>query len=149
MDKLEFLRKYRGKPEALLSCLYAIQEKDGYLSEENISSLAELLNLPKVEVYSVASFYSLFTLKKTGKYIIRICVSLPCYLNGSKEILEVLKEELGIEADQTTSDKKFSLETVSCLGLCDKAPAMMVNEKIYGNLNPEKVREIVQEYKRK
>jgi len=145
----KILDRYQYKKESLLPCLHAVCERCGYLSEEIISFLAKELNLPRVKVYSVASFYSLFTFEKTGKYIIRICVSLPCYLKGSKEILGVLKEELGIEAGQTTSDKKFSLETVSCLGACDKAPAMMINEKLYGNLTPEKVRKIIQDYKKK
>ena len=135
------------RKESLLPCLHAVCERCGYLSEETISFLAQELNLPRVEVYSVASFYSMFNLEETGKYLIRVCVSLPCYLRGSKEILELLKDELGIESGHTTPDKKFTLEAVSCLGTCDQAPAMMINKKVYGNLNPQKVKDIIQQYK--
>ncbi len=139
----EVIAEYEGIKQALLPCLHIAQEKCGYLSEEIILFLAKKLDLPKVEVYSVVSFYSMFNLEKQGAYIIRVCVSLPCYLKGSKEILEVLKEELDITAGQTTPDKKFTIEAVSCLGVCDQAPAMMVNEEVCGNLTPQKVKEII------
>jgi len=142
------LKEYDNKREALLPCLHLIQEKCGYLTEEIILFLAKELNLPPVEVYSVVSFYSMFNLKEKGKFIIRVCVSLPCYLRGSQMILETLKNELNIEVGQTTKDKKFTIEAVSCLGLCDKAPAMMVNKEVYGDLTPQKVKEIIRQYKR-
>ena len=145
----EVLNKYGNKNEALLPCLHAAQEKYGYLSEETISFLARELNLPRVEVYSVVTFYSMFNLEEKGKYVIHICVSLPCYLKGSKRILEVLKKELNIGVGQTTPDKKFTIEAVSCLGICDRAPAMMVNRDIYGNLTPEKIKEIILKYREK
>jgi len=128
-----------------LPCLHFIQKERGYLSEEDALFLAKELNLPPVEVYSVASFYSMFTLKERGRYIIRVCVSLPCYLKGSREILQALTEELNISVGQTTADKRFTIEAVSCLGACDKAPAMMINEEIYGNLTPAKVKEIIRQ----
>ena len=143
------LDEYGKKQEALLPCLHMACEKCGYLTEEVISFLAQKLNLPAVEVYSVATFYSMFNLKRQGKFVIRVCVSLPCYLRGSKKILESLKSELDINAGQTTPDKKFTIEVVSCLGLCDKAPAIMVNRAIYGNLTPQKVKEIIRQYKKK
>ena len=128
-----------------MPCLHFIQKERGYLSEEDALFLAKELNLPPVEVYSVASFYSMFTLKERGRYIIRVCVSLPCYLKGSREILQALTEELNISVGQTTADKRFTIEVVSCLGACDKAPAMMINEEIYGNLTPAKVKEIIRQ----
>ena len=128
-----------------MPCLHFIQKERGYLSEEDALFLAKELNLPPVEVYSVASFYSMFTLKERGRYIIRVCVSLPCYLKGSREILQALTEELNISVGQTTADKRFTIEAVSCLGACDKAPAMMINEEIYGNLTPAKVKEIIRQ----
>ncbi|MCK4463902.1 MAG: NADH-quinone oxidoreductase subunit NuoE [Candidatus Omnitrophica bacterium] len=143
------LDEHGNKQEALLPCLHMACEKCGYLTEEIISFLAQKLNLPAVEVYSVATFYSMFSLKERGKFVIRVCVSLPCYLRGSKEILESLKSELDIDAGQTTPDKTFTIEAVSCLGLCDKAPAMMVNGEVYENLTPKKVKEIINRYKKK
>ena len=139
----KILAEYGNKQEALIPCLHAICAKCGYLSEKDILFLSEKLNLPKVEIYSVATFYSMFNLEEKGKYIIRVCISLPCYLEGSKEILKTLKKELNIKSGQTTKDKKFTIETVSCLGVCDKGPVMMINEKVYENLTPKKVREII------
>ncbi|MEA3305191.1 MAG: NAD(P)H-dependent oxidoreductase subunit E [Candidatus Omnitrophota bacterium] len=141
--------KYSLKNQALLPCLYAAQEKCGSLSEEVISFLAQELGLPKVEVYSVVTFYSMFSLEKQGRFIIRVCVSLPCHLKGSAEILKAIKEELSIETYQTTADGKFTIEPVSCLGLCGTAPAIMINKKAYGNLTPEKTKEIIREYRKK
>jgi len=148
-EELEkILAEHNFEKEALIPCLHAAQEKYGCLTEEVISFLAEGLKLPRVEVYSTASFYSMFTFEATGKYVIRVCESLPCYLKGSKQILDALSRELNIKPCQTTQDKKFTIEPVSCLGLCDRAPAMMINDEIYGNLTPEKVKEIIQELKK-
>lgn len=141
------LKEYPDKKQALLPALYIAQEKCGYLAEDVISFLARKLGLPRVEVYSVATFYSMFRLKKEGRFVIRVCVSLPCYLKGSRKILESIKKELNIEEYETTADKKFTIEPVSCLGICDIAPAMMVNKKVYGNLTPKKVKEIIRQYK--
>jgi len=146
-DFEKILNSHKVKNQALLPCLHLAQEKCGYLTEGIISFLAQELNLPKVEVYSVVTFYSMFTLEEQGKFIIRVCVSLPCYLKGSREILETIKKELNIEVYQTTADGKFTIEPVSCLGLCDIAPAIMINEKVYGNLTPQKVKEIIQKYR--
>ncbi len=149
-EELEkILKEHNFEKEALIPCLHAVQEKCGRLSEETTSFLAEGLKLPRVEVYSTASFYSMFTFEATGKYVIRVCESLPCYLKGSKQILETLSAELNIKPGETTEDKKFTIESVSCLGLCDKAPAMMINDEIYGNLTPEKVKEIILELKKR
>ncbi len=144
----KIFKKYPDKTQALLPCLYVAQEKCGCLTEEIVSFLAQRLDLPKVEVYSVITFYSMFSFEKKGKFVIRICMSLPCYLRGSREILEaVVEEALCIKPNQSTEAKKFTIEPVSCLGLCDIAPAMMINKKIYGNLTPQKAREIIRRYK--
>ena len=141
------LDQYGHDREALLPCLHIAQEQCGCLTEDVISFLAKELNLPRVEVYSTASFYSMFSFEKRGKHVIRVCTSLPCYLKGSEKILKTLNEELNVTVGHTTSDRIFTLEAVSCIGACDKAPAMMIDEKLYGNLTPEKVREIISKYK--
>ncbi|RKY39271.1 MAG: hypothetical protein DRP75_02610 [Candidatus Omnitrophota bacterium] len=144
----QILNSYHNQREALLPCLHLIQKEEGGLSEEIALFLAKELNLPPVEVYSVASFYSMFTVKQQkAKYIIRVCVSLPCYLKGSDKILEVLHKELGINSGEVSADKKFFIEEVSCLGACGKAPVMLINETLYDNLTPEKVREIISQLK--
>ena len=143
----KILAEYGGERQALLPALHLVQEREGHISEEVISYLASRLSLPTVDVYGMVTFYTLFSLKKEGKNIIRVCVSLPCYLREGNQILETLKEELGIKEYETTFDKRFTLEPVSCLGLCDQAPAMMINDKIYGNLTKRKVKEIIRGFK--
>ncbi|MCK5225606.1 MAG: NADH-quinone oxidoreductase subunit NuoE [Planctomycetes bacterium] len=143
------LASCEGKRESLLPCLHAACEQCGHVSEEVISYLAEKLDLPRVEVYSAASFYSMFSLEEMGENVIRVCVSLSCYLKGSNKVIKALESELSITAGQTTPDKKFTIEPVSCLGLCDKAPAMMVNEEVYGDLTAEKIKGIINQYKQK
>lgn len=140
--------KRRGKSrETLLSCLEAIQEVSGYIPQEAISYLRENLDVPSIDIYGVITFYSMLTTKEQGKHVIRLCNSLPCHLNKSEEMLEVIERELGIKAGGTSSDKKFTLETVACLGLCDKAPAIMINDKIYENLTEETAKKIIVELK--
>jgi NADH-quinone oxidoreductase E subunit len=145
----EILKTYNRQREALLPCLHFVQKKYGRLSEEMATFLARQLDLPPAEVYSVASFYSMFGFKKKARYIIRICVSLPCYLKGSSEILKVLRQELKIASGKVSPDKRFAIEAVSCLGCCDKAPVMLVNQTRYENLTARRVREIIRSYKRK
>ena len=144
----EVINFYPERNQALLPLLHLAQQKFGYIPKEIALYLAEKLQLPKAKVWSTVTFYSMFSLKKQGRYVIRVCNSLSCYLKGAKTIIEVIKEELGIKENQTTKDKKFTLEVTSCLGLCDISPAMMINEKVYGNLTPQKVRKILSKYKK-
>ena len=140
--------KRRGKSrESLLPCLEVIQEGSGYIPQEAVSYLRESLDVPSIDIYGVITFYGMLTTKEQGKYVIRLCDSLPCHLNKSEEMLKVVEKELGIKAGETSSDKKFTLEVVPCLGLCDKAPAMMINDKIYENLTEETVEKIITELK--
>jgi len=142
------IRDYGKSREALLPCLEAIQDSLGYISQDAITYLRENLGIPLVDIYGVITFYGMLTTQEQGKYVIRIPNSLPCYLNGAQEIINALEEELGIRCGETTPDKKFTLEKVSCLALCNLAPAMMVNEKIYGNLTKKRAKEIVSELRR-
>lgn len=148
MEKIkEIIGKYEYKRQALIPCLHYIHSKYGYAGKEAIAYLAKELNVPSEDVYSVLSFYTLFYHKPQGKYIIRVCDSPACYLAGSTNVLESLKEILGIDVGEVTPDGKFSIEKVSCLGLCDKAPAMMVNDVEYTNLTHEKIKEIIENYR--
>ena len=144
----EIIKEYEDKHQALLPCLHYIQQKHGYISEEMMTFLAEELDVPRVEIYGVVSFYSMFSLKPQGKYVIRVCVSLSCYLEGSNDILNTLTGLLNIKPGEITTDGKFTIEEVSCLGFCDKAPAMMINDKNYGKLTSDKVKEIIRSYEK-
>ena len=148
-SKVEDAIKSYGKgKEALLPSLESIQELFGYIPEEAITYLSETLSVPLVDIYGVITFYGMLTTEKQGKYVIRVCNSLPCHINRSSEIIDAFEKELSIKCGETTPDGKFTLEGVACLGLCDKAPAAMINEKIYENLTAEKVKEIISELRR-
>jgi NADH-quinone oxidoreductase subunit E len=112
---------------SLLSSLEAIQDCLNYIPEEAASYLAEIYNLPLAEINSIMSFYSMFTTEKKGKYVIRICDSLSCHINQKDNLQKYIWGILNIKSGETTPDKKFFLEIVDCLGSCDEAPAMMVN----------------------
>ena len=147
--KVDEIMESRGKlKETLLPCLEVIQEACGHIPQEAITYLRENLDVPSIDIYGVITFYGMLTTKEQGKYVIRICDSLPCYLNKSDGVLGVIEKELGIEGGETSIDRKFTLEVVPCLGLCDKAPAMMINDKIYGNLTKQSVKKIIAELNR-
>ena len=126
----------------ILEELKKIQKRCGYLKEKELVGLSKKLGIPLVEIYETAGFYSFLSTKPMGKYVIRVCNNLPCVTNGSGKILKYLKKILKINPGETTGDGKFSLETTSCIGCCDKPPAMMINEKIYTSLDEKKIKEI-------
>jgi NADH-quinone oxidoreductase subunit E len=143
-QKVDTIIAQRGKIQAsLLPCLEIIQETDRYISPEAIGYLRETLNITAADIYGVLSFYGMLTIKAQGKYVIRLCNSLPCNISKSENMIKVVENELGIKSGETTRDKKFTLEIVACLGLCDQAPIMMINEKEYGNLTATKVKKII------
>ncbi len=147
----KIMKKYKPTVDNLLYILHDIQDNEPgqYITEQAIREVSEYLNIPTSQVYSVVTFYSLFSTKPRGKYIIRICESPPCHLMGSSSIVEEVKKILGINVGETTKDGLFTLELTSCLGVCGVAPAMMINKELYGNLTPEKIKEIIESYREK
>jgi len=131
----------------LINKLREIQEKEGYLSEEALKKLSLELKIPISRLYGVATFYSMFHTKKQGKYIIELCASPSCFLNGSWNLENFLKKELKIDIGETTKNGKFSLKKTSCIGCCDKPPAMLLNGKVYTNLSEKKLKEILRKCK--
>ena len=145
----EIIESYKDVKTPLIYVLKDVQSEFGHLSDKVLTRVAKLIDIPLSEVYGVATFYSLFTTEEKGKYIVRCCNNAPCHVNGSKEVLDNIKNYLGIEFGKTTPCKNFTLEFTSCLGLCAVAPVMMVNEDVYGNLTPEKAVAILKDYKMK
>lgn len=132
--------------ENALALLKEVQQKNGSITNEALAALAQANGIPLNELYSVAAFYSLLGTKPKGKYVIRLCQSLTCYIKGGLELLPVIQEKLRIAPGEITKDKKFSLELVNCIGACDIAPAMLINETLYGNLTPAEVTRIIDEF---
>lgn len=139
----DIIRKHGNTGDALIPILHETQKALGYLTEEAMRQIAGELNVPFSKVYGVATFYSLFSTQAKGKHIIRLCESAPCHIGGAPEILKAIEDELGIRVGQTTPDNKFTLEFTSCLGVCGVAPAIMIGDTVYGNLTPEKVKEVL------
>ena len=139
-----------AKRATLLSALYAAQDQSGWLSPEAIQSVAEDLDLTPGQVLSTASFYSMFKLEPKGRYAIQVCEGLSCYLVGGAEpLIEQIKRRLQIGPGETTPDGRFSLEVVQCLAACDLAPAININDQLYGNLTPEKLATLLSELEEK
>jgi NADH-quinone oxidoreductase subunit E len=134
-----------AKRSMLLTALYIAQEQYGHLTREALERVASRLGLPLTEVYSTASFYSLYRTNKTGRYVLQVCDGLSCHLVGGAETLaEHLSKRLGIKPGQTTSDGQFTLETVQCLASCGTSPALRVNDALYENVTVEKVDELLE-----
>jgi len=131
----------------LLVLLERAQSRSGYLSQETVAELAESLGLSISEVYGVASFYSFLSIKPQGRNVIRICKSIPCYLKNAQTIIDGVRKEIGIRPGETTADGRFSFQLTNCIGACDRAPAMMVNNDVHGDLTPEKISKILKAYK--
>ncbi len=139
----EILARHGREAGNLLPILQEAQRAYGYLSEEAMEQIAEGVGVPVAKVFGVATFYSLFATAPKGKHVIRLCESAPCHLRGALEVCAALQETLQIKPGETTADGLFTLEYTSCLGVCGVAPVMMIDDVVYGNLTPDRVREIV------
>lgn len=144
----DILHEYEAREENLLYILHDIENsaESHSLKNYDLEKVADYLNLPLARVNGVVSFYSMFSKKERGKYIIRLCQSPPCYIKGSENIYKRIKEYLKISENETTDDRLFTLEFSSCLGVCGLAPAMMINDDVYGNLTEENVVKILNKY---
>ncbi|MBI4187825.1 MAG: NADH-quinone oxidoreductase subunit NuoE [Chloroflexi bacterium] len=131
----------------VLVLLQKAQEKSGYIPEDYMAEVARSLDVSLSEVFGVATFYSFLTCKPLGRNVIRVCKSLPCCLKDARMIIKSLESELGIKPGETTSDGKFSLTLTNCIGACDKAPAMMINDDTYTDLTPGKISQILKKCK--
>jgi NADH-quinone oxidoreductase subunit E len=138
------LTNHEFKSSSIIAILQDTQEIYRYLPKEAFEYLSEKLGMSKAKIYSVATFYENFSLEPKGKYVIKICDGTACHVRKSIPILEALRKQLKLsEAKTTTDDLMFSVETVSCLGACGLAPAMTVNDKVYGSMTPEKAIELL------
>ncbi len=145
----EMATHYPTKRSILVPMLLYIQDELGYLSDEVIAEIAQRVDLTQLEVRDVISYYSMLTTKPRGKYNVQVCTNICCMLRGSDEIFEHCKQKLGIGHKETTADGVFSLEEVECIGACSWAPAMQVNYDFHENLTPEKVDEVLANYREK
>lgn len=139
---------FEPRRENILKMFHAAQQRPGSASsvdDEDLASIAEYLRISLAEASGVLSFYQAFSRKPRGRHVIRVCDSLSCRITGSLEVYHELRERLGVGRNQTTSDSEFTLEVVNCLGSCDTAPNVMVDDRLYTNVSRDDVSEILNE----
>ena len=140
------IEQYKEKDGALIMVLHAAQEIFGYLPMELQQFIADGMNIPLSEVCGVVSFYSFFSTQKRGKHTIRMCQGTACYVRGGKKVVEAIKKELNVDVGGTTEDGLFTFQIVRCIGSCGLAPAMMVDDDVYRQVTPTKLRGIFARY---
>jgi NADH-quinone oxidoreductase subunit E len=137
---------YVGQEGRLIPLLQRAQETDGYLTRERLLEIQRETGIPLSSIYGVATFYAQFRLKPVGKNLVRVCHGTACHVAGAKEITEAIEEALHVRNGETTADRQFTLETVSCIGCCSLAPVIMVNNDTHGNLAPRQLKKVLKQY---
>ncbi len=141
---LRILESFHFDSAKLVPILQAVQEEYRYLPEEVMTFVATALDIPPARVFGVATFYSHFALEPKGKYVVRICDGTACHVKGSQDIVDALTDRLKLpKGKKTTTDMMFTLETVSCLGACGLAPAVVINEDVHGQMDAERTRALI------
>jgi NADH-quinone oxidoreductase subunit E len=131
--------------ELVVDVMFAIQDHFGFLSDEALEEAAVLLGMTPLEMEELATFYTFIFREPVGKYVIHVCDSIICWMDGYESIRDYLSQKLGIKMGETTSDGLFTLLPVCCIGYCDRSPAILINRKVYGPLTPEKLDNILEE----
>lgn len=147
MTVSEILKTIKGADSGdLIPILQQVQEHYGYLPQDVLLEISERTGIPASRIYGVATFYEQFYLEPRGRHIVKCCRGTACHVNRGSEIIEAISSAIGIGPDETTEDKRFTFETVACLGTCFLAPVIMVNSDYYGNLKPDQIKEILDKY---
>ncbi len=141
-------QEYNNEPTPLMMILSKIQKEYGYIPLEVQEIISEEIHIPVSDIYGVVTFYSFFSLKPKGKYVIGVCLGTACYVKGSQTIIDKFSEILKIKAGETTPDGLFSLDALRCIGACGIAPAISINGKVYPKVTANKVMSIIDEYKK-
>ncbi|MDD2376252.1 MAG: NAD(P)H-dependent oxidoreductase subunit E [Clostridia bacterium] len=139
-------KKYISVDGGIIAALHEVQDEYGYIPESVQKYLSKELDVPMSDIYGIITFYSRFSLLPKGKYSIEVCMGTACYVKGAEDVLNTFKDELKIKEGEITKDGKFSLECIRCIGACGLAPAIVINEEVYGKMSPDKVREVLSKY---
>ncbi|HOJ93000.1 MAG TPA: NADH-quinone oxidoreductase subunit NuoE [Dictyoglomaceae bacterium] len=143
----KILVQYSNTKGSLIMILHAIQEKFGYLPKEALEIVSDKLKVSLSEIYGIVTFYSFFRLEPQGKHVLRLCMGTACYVKGAADLLTVL-EQLGLKEGKVTEDGFFSLDLVRCIGACSMAPAIMIDDEVYGKLTTEKVKKLIENFRK-
>jgi NADH:ubiquinone oxidoreductase subunit E len=138
-------RASRHAESGLIRVLHAVQAHFGHLGARQLDAVAQLLQVPAAKVTGVATFYHYFRLHPRGKYVVNVCTGTACYVKGADRIAARFREELGIDFGQTTADGRFSLESTACVGTCGLAPVVMINDRVFPNVSPDRVPALLEE----
>lgn len=143
----EVCKSYGNQPGEVINVLHKVQGEYGYLPAEVQELVAKELGIPVSRVYGIVSFYSFFTMTPKGEHPISVCLGTACYVRGAEKVLDELKRQLGINVGEVTPDGKFSLTCLRCVGACGLAPVIEVGDKVYGRMTPDRVKDVLAEYK--
>lgn len=148
LQKVEALfKRYPTKKAVMLSALWIAQEQEGWISEEMMRYIGDLLEVPYATVLGVVTFYTMYNDKKIGKYHIEVCTNVSCMLRGSGKILDTVEKHCGVKLGETSADGKFTVSEVECMGACGGAPMLAIGEEYYENLTPEKTEQLLSRLK--
>ena len=143
----EVCKSHGNQPGEVINVLHKVQGEYGYLPAEVQELVAKELGIPVSRVYGIVSFYSFFTMTPKGEHPISVCLGTACYVRGAEKVLDELKRQLGIGVGEVTPDGKFSLNCLRCVGACGLAPVIEVGDKVYGRMTPDRVKDVLAEYK--
>lgn len=149
LNKLKsIIDEYRGEKGSLIPILNEVQKEIGYLPVEAQEYISKELNIPLSKIYGVVTFYTQFSTVPKGKYVIHACDGTACHVRDSQDVIDKIKDQLNFkEGTNSTEDGLFTLETVSCIGACGLAPVVTINEKVYGKMTPDKIKNVLEEYR--
>ena len=142
----EIISKFKGKPGGLIPVLEEAQVALEYLPVSIQKRIAKGLNLPLSRVYGVVTFYSFFTMTPRGRHTVRVCLGTACYVRGGKALAETIEKNYGVKEGETTADRKFTYESVRCLGACGRGPVVVVDNDVHGRVKPGKIKDILNAY---
>ncbi|MBN1199430.1 MAG: NAD(P)H-dependent oxidoreductase subunit E [Bacteroidales bacterium] len=142
----DLVKKHGRSRVALLPILQGVVDANNFISDSDMVEIAKELDLSAAQVFGTATFYSFLSTEPLGKYVIRVCKTITCDMHGKKQIVQTIEEMLKVKVGETTPNKKFSLLETNCLGWCHEGPAMLINEKPFTGLTPERVHDIISEY---
>jgi len=142
----DLLSHYDHKQAACVEALKVVQQHRGWVADDSLHDVAELLTMTPDEVDGLATFYNLIFRRPVGRHVILVCDSISCWILGYEELVKHMEEQLGIQMGQTTADGQFTLLPIPCLGACDRGPAMMVDDELYTNLDKDEIDSILDQY---
>lgn len=147
IEKLDgIIAKHRGKPGGLIPVLEETQVALEYLPVCVQKRIAKALRLPFSRVYGVVTFYSFFTMTPRGRHTVRVCLGTACYVRGGKALADALRKEFGVEEGETTADRRFTFESVRCLGACGLGPVVVIDDDVHGRMKPSKLKDVLSQY---